>query len=74
MHSQLRLVQHAPSVQMQDVPGSFIPEDHGVLEDQLDPDVRVHDVEEERRVEAENEFYDGDKDQVSKQTNFDTFC
>jgi histone deacetylase 3 len=62
MHTQIRMVQHAPSVQMQDVPGSFLPEDNDNLDD-LDPDVRNHELEEERRVEPENEFYDGDRDQ-----------
>ncbi len=68
MYQQLKIVQHAPSVQMQDVPGPFPPEDHGHLDD-LDPDTRTHDVEEERRVEAEGEFYDGDKDQDGDTTD-----
>ncbi len=29
-----------------------------------DPDVRVTEAEDDMRVEAENEFYDGDRDQV----------
>eukprot|EP00095_Tigriopus_kingsejongensis_P007050 snap_masked-scaffold146_size311726-processed-gene-1.15 protein:Tk07050 transcript:snap_masked-scaffold146_size311726-processed-gene-1.15-mRNA-1 annotation:"histone deacetylase hdac3 protein" len=62
MHTQLKMVQHAPSVQMQDMPGSGIPEDHDHLDD-IDPDIRLHELEEERRTEAENEFYDGDRDQ-----------
>ncbi|XP_040563550.1 histone deacetylase 3 [Lepeophtheirus salmonis] len=62
MHAQLKLIQHSPSVQMQDVPGPMIPLDHDNL-DELDPDIRNHELEEERRVEQENEFYDHDKDQ-----------
>jgi hypothetical protein len=29
-----------------------------------DPDVRNAEIDEDRRIEADNEFYDGDKDQV----------
>ena len=29
-----------------------------------DPDVRNAEADEDRRIEADNEFYDGDKDQV----------
>ncbi len=62
-HDNLKMVAHAPSVQMQDTPRtSIIPEDHGNLDD-IDPDVRAHDLEEERRVDHEAEFYDGDRDQ-----------
>jgi histone deacetylase 3 len=68
MHTQLKMVQHAPSVQMQDVPGPFTSEDHGHLDD-LDPDIRAHELEEERRVEHEGEFYDGDKDQDGDNTD-----
>jgi len=62
MYSQLKTVQHAPSVQMQDVPGPFVPEDYNHL-DEVDPDSRNVALDEERRIEAEGEFYDGDKDQ-----------
>ena len=37
------------------------------LNDELrdeDPDSRNQEIDEDRRVEADNEFYDGDKDQV----------
>ena len=62
-HDNLKMVAHAPSVQMHDTPRtSIIPEDHGNLDD-LDPDVRAHEVEEEQRVQHEAEFYDGDRDQ-----------
>ncbi len=62
-HDNLKMVAHAPSVQMQDTPAihSIIPEDHDNLDD-ADPDVRCHE-EEERRTEHEGEFYDGDRDQ-----------
>ena len=47
---------------MQDVPGPFVPEDYHHLDD-IDPDSRNVALDEERRIEAEGEFYDGDKDQ-----------
>ncbi|KAK2726597.1 histone deacetylase 3-like [Artemia franciscana] len=59
-YENLRMIQHAPSVQMQDIPS-----DAFSLEslEELDPDIRLHDSEEDRRIEANNEFYDDDKDQ-----------
>jgi histone deacetylase 3 len=39
MYTQLKTVQHAPSVQMQDVPGPFLADDHNHLDD-ADPDER----------------------------------
>lgn len=51
-YTQLRKVQHAPSVQMQDVPSVFErPEDD-------EDDETDEEEEEERRVIPENEFYD----------------
>lgn len=60
VYDNLRMVQHAPSVQMQDVPndGLNIKEE----EQELDPDARLHLSEEDKRVEPDNEFYDGEKD------------
>ena len=43
----LRHLQHAPSVQMQDVPPDLISLDN--IDDDLDPDVRMNAEEEERR-------------------------
>ena len=51
--------------QLQDMPGS-VPS-NPALNDELrdeDPDSRNQEIDEDRRVEADNEFYDGDKDQV----------
>ena len=74
MHAQLKMVEHAPSVQMQDVPGSILHsvknengEDKENLEELGDSnsalnDIRNSEIElEERRAVAENEFYDGDR-------------
>ncbi|XP_042231640.1 histone deacetylase 3-like isoform X2 [Homarus americanus] len=56
----LRMVQHAPSVQMQDVPKDGM--DINEEENEPDPDSRLHLSEEDKRVEPDNEFYDGEKD------------
>ncbi len=63
-HDNLKMVAHAPSVQMQDTPRApLVPEDHGNL-DELDPDGReARDLEEEQRTQHEGEFYDNDRDQ-----------
>jgi len=76
MHAQLKMIEHAPSVQMQDAPGSILystknenGEDKENLEEMGDSnsalnDIRNSEIElEERRAVAENEFYDGDRDQ-----------
>ncbi|XP_014674421.1 PREDICTED: LOW QUALITY PROTEIN: histone deacetylase 3-like [Priapulus caudatus] len=56
----LKMIEHAPSVQMQDVP-------HDVLDlentEEPDPEVSNHQNDIDARVDAPNEFYDGDKDQ-----------
>ncbi|XP_037793240.1 histone deacetylase 3-like [Penaeus monodon] len=59
VYDNLRMVQHAPSVQMQDVPGDGLSIKE---EEEIDPDSRLHISEEDKRVEPENEFYDGEKD------------
>ncbi|KAL1122502.1 hypothetical protein AAG570_002833 [Ranatra chinensis] len=65
VYDNLKMIQHSPSVQMQDVPGDIFPgaDDTSAMMDEMDPDVRVSQAEEDRRVEPPNEFYDGDKDQ-----------
>lgn len=63
VYDNLKMIQHSPSVQMQDVPGDLIQTDESAMMDELDPDVRVSQLEEDRRVEPPNEFYNGDKDQ-----------
>ena len=74
MHMQLKMIEHAPSVQMQDVPGSILSSlknGDGDEKENMDElgdsnsalnDVRNSEIElEERRAIAENEFYDGDR-------------
>lgn len=63
VYDNLKMVQHSPSVQMHDIPGDAFPSQDSALLDELDPDVRVSQMEEDRRVEPANEYYDGDKDQ-----------
>ena len=53
------------STPFQDMPDSYLL--NPLLTDDLredDPDCRNPEAEEDRRVEPDNEFYDGDKDQV----------
>ena len=47
------------------MPGS-VPMNPGLNDDlrDEDPDVRNTEADDDRRIEADNEFYDGDKDQV----------
>ncbi|KAJ8929650.1 hypothetical protein NQ314_017633 [Rhamnusium bicolor] len=60
-YDNLRMCQNSPSVQMHDVPGPSIPEEHKIKEEE-DPDVRISQELEDKMVEVKNEFYDGDKD------------
>ncbi|KAI3379490.1 hypothetical protein SNEBB_005445 [Seison nebaliae] len=54
---------HAPSVQMQDIPDSALVEDQVV---EPNPDVRVSQDEADKFIEPENEFFDGDSDNVNE--------
>jgi len=58
VHECLKDLQHAPSVQLQDVPSDLINLDD--LEGEPDPDRR--DEDSLKRVQAQNEYFDGDKD------------
>ena len=74
MHAQLKMIEHSPSVQMHDVPGSILHsaknengEDKENIEEMGDSNSALNDIRgselelEERRAVAENEFYDGDR-------------
>lgn len=52
---------------MHDVPGDAIPEDEKEKEEP-DPDVRIGQEQEDKMVEAKNEFYDGEKDNDKNET------
>jgi len=64
----LKIVAHAPSVQMQDVPKTFERSNGTETFDEMGdsnsalPDMRNPCEEEDKRVEAAGEFYDGDRD------------
>jgi len=55
----LKLLQHAPSVQMKDVPADALSLENV---DELNPDERMCQLEEDKRIEPNNEFYDGEND------------
>lgn len=67
VYDNLKMIQHSPSVQMQDVPGDALSEYNNHVEEK-DPDVRVTKEEEEQKVEPVNEFYNGDKDQDQEES------
>ena len=59
----LSLIEHAPSVQMQQVPPDFYLNDPGLHEDTHDPNVRMSLAAQDREVQKKGEFFDGDDDQ-----------
>ncbi|XP_059611599.1 histone deacetylase 3 [Phlebotomus argentipes] len=61
VYDNLKMCQHAPSVQMFNIPEDALPED-GKIKDESDPDVRISQADEDRMVEPKNEFYDGEND------------
>ncbi|XP_020527329.1 histone deacetylase 9 isoform X2 [Amborella trichopoda] len=56
----LRCIQHAPGVQMQEVPRDFYIPDSD--EDEQNPDERVDQHTEDKQIQREDEYYDGDND------------
>ncbi len=66
----LSLIEHAPSVQMQQVPPDFYLLDDKSAEDRSDPDVRISVAAADKHVQKKGEFFDGDEDQdTSKREN-----
>lgn len=61
VYDNLKMCHLAPSVQMFAIPEDALPEDNRMKEDP-DPDVRLNQSDEDRMVEAKNEFFDGDHD------------
>jgi len=55
----LKILEHAPSVQFQHVPPDLLKLD---IVDEPNPDERTNQTEEDKRVEHPSEFFDGDKD------------
>lgn len=62
------MVQNSPSVQMHDIPGDLIPSSDGAMIDDLDPDVRVSQLEEDKKIDPPNEFYSDEQDQDKNST------
>lgn len=62
IYDNLKMCQHAPSVQMFDAPEDALPPEDQRIKEEPDPDVRVSQSDEDRLVEPKNEFYDGDQD------------
>jgi len=58
----LKMLQHAPSVEMQDIPADALSLENI---EEFNPDERNHQLEDDKRIEAANEFFDGDNDQDS---------
>nr|WJZ57293.1 histone deacetylase 12 [Paspalum vaginatum] len=56
----LRSIQHAPGVQMQEVPPDFFIPDFD--EDELDPDERVDQHTQDKQIHRDDEYYEGDDD------------
>ncbi|XP_055313118.1 histone deacetylase 3 [Sitodiplosis mosellana] len=62
VYDNLKMCQHAPSVQMYNIPEDALPPEDERTQDEPDPDVRISQSDEDRAVEPRNEFYDGDQD------------
>lgn len=56
----LRFIQHAPSVQMHEVPPDFYIPDFD--EDEQNPDERVDQYTQDKQIQRDDEYYDGDND------------
>ncbi|KAJ0810219.1 putative histone deacetylase [Helianthus annuus] len=56
----LRCIQHAPSVQMQEVPPDFYIPDFD--EDEKNPDERIDQHTQDKHIQRDDEYYEGDND------------
>ncbi|XP_077291352.1 histone deacetylase 3 [Arctopsyche grandis] len=61
VYDNLKMCQHAPSVQMHETPEDAFPDELRIKEEP-DPDVKVSQEEADKMVDAQNEFYDSEKD------------
>lgn len=71
VYDNLKMCQMAPSVQMFQQPEDGLPEESERVREEPDPDVRMTQADEDRMIEAKNEFYDGDldnKDAISNES------
>ncbi|KAL5273822.1 HDAC3 family protein [Megaselia abdita] len=62
VYENLKMLQHAPSVQMFNIPDDALEPEETRMKDEPDPDVRINQMDEDKMVEAKNEFFDGDND------------
>lgn len=62
VYDNLKMCQHAPSVQMFERPEDGLPSEDERIKEEPDPNVRISQSDEDRMVEPKNEFYDGDND------------
>lgn len=62
-YDNLKMIQHSPSVQMQDVPGDLLPNTEAEMMDDLDPDIRISQLEDDKKIDPPNEFYEDEIDQ-----------
>lgn len=62
VYDNLKMCQHAPSVQMFDQPEDSLPSEDERMQEEPDPNVRISQSDEDRMVEPRNEFYAGDRD------------
>lgn len=62
IYDNLKMCQHAPSVQMFDSPEDALPPEDERIKEEPDPDVRISQSDEDKMVEPKNEFFDGEQD------------
>ncbi|KAH9499938.1 Histone deacetylase 3 [Bulinus truncatus] len=63
----LKMLTAAPSVQMQDIPSDLLSLENT---EEQDPDIRMSADDLDKRIEPNNEFYDGDKDNDKENDGF----
>lgn len=62
IYDNLKMCQHAPSVQMFDSPEDALPSEDERIKEEPDPDVRISQSDEDKMIEPKNEFFDGEQD------------
>lgn len=62
VYENLKMLQHAPSVQMFHIPEDALEPEENRIKEEPDPDVRINQMDEDKMVEPKNEFFDGEND------------
>lgn len=62
IYDNLKMCQHAPSVQMFDSPEDALPPEDERIKEEPDPDIRISQSDEDKMIEPKNEFFDGEQD------------